>query len=407
MNNPFKTIAISLIPNFTFSDVVRSKLLIFQPWNYQNSDSQNTLKKNLATYLNQKHVELFDSGRTALYFLLQALNIKTGDEVIIQSFTCSVVPASIIWTGAVPIYADIDKTYNLDPEKLSKLITPKTKAVIIQHTFGTPANIDKIVSVCKSKKIILIEDCAHGFGNSYKGQKLGTFGQASFYSFGRDKVISGVWGGAVSINDSQIFENLRKLTSKLPRHTLSWTLKQLIYPPLMFVITKTYSFFKLGKVLHFCFRRLHLLSDAITPQEKQGIKPKTFYQGLPSPLCLLVINQLKKIDAFIQHRQRLAHFYSEKLNTKFDPSSSYLRYSLEIDNPQKIRSKSALKNIFLGDWYTTVIAPKDINLSHFMYQTGSCPQAEAMTQKIINLPTNPNLSLADAQKVVNIIKQWK
>ena len=86
---------------------------------------------------------------------------------------------------------------------------------------------------------------------------------------------------------------------------------------------------------------------------------------------------------------------------------SVLEYSIETNNPNKLRQYSATKNIFLGDWYNTVIAPKDINLSLFKYKTNSCPKAESATKTIINLPTNPNLSLVDAKKVVNIIKQWK
>src|SRR5581483_4013141 len=112
-----------------------------------------------------------------------------------QAFTCVAVPNSVLWTGAKAIYADIDETGNLDPKDLEKKITKKTKAVIIQHTFGIAANMDAIQKVLKGKKIILIEDCAHALGASYKGKKLGTFGEFAFFSFGRDKVISSVFGG--------------------------------------------------------------------------------------------------------------------------------------------------------------------------------------------------------------------
>lgn len=407
MNNPFKAITISLIPNYKVSDVIYSKLLALQPWKFSNKNSQIELETSLSKYLNQKYIKTFDSGRTALYFLLKAIDTKAGDEIIVQALTCSVVSASILWTEANPIYVDIDKTLNIDPEKLISSITPKTKAVIIQHTFGTPANLDKIVSICKSKKIILIEDCAHGLGNSYKNQKLGTFGQASFYSFGRDKVISGIWGGAISTNDESIYQKISDLTKKLPEHSFLWTLKTLMYSPLMFWITKTYGLLKIGKIIHFISRKVKILSDAITPGEKQAIKPAIFYKNLPSPICLLVSRQLQQIDSIIQHRQQLAYFYSQQLNTPYNPDSSYLRYSIEVKDPNKLRKLAATKNIFLGDWYNTVIAPKDIDLELFKYKIGSCPKAEAVTKTIINLPTNPNLSTIDAQKVVNIIKPWK
>ena len=112
MSNPFKVIAISLLPNSSWKDFF-----------WKNTPTPNNMV-------------LFESGRVAQYFLLKALGIGQGDEVIIQAFTCVAVPNSIIWTGAKPIYVDIDESLNMDPKKLEKLINKKTKAVIWQSTFG-------------------------------------------------------------------------------------------------------------------------------------------------------------------------------------------------------------------------------------------------------------------------------
>lgn len=407
MTNPFKIIAISLIPNFKFSDVFLSFKLSLQSLTTSNKKPQQQLIENLSKHLNQKYIHLFDSGRVSFYFLLKALDIKKNDEIIIQSFTCSVVPASILWTGATPIFIDVDKTYNLDPKDLKNKITSKTKAVVIQHTFGTPANIDEIQKICKQNKITLIEDCAHGLGNSYKGQKLGSFGKASFYSFGRDKVISGIWGGAVSTNDPAISQKIEELTKNLPERKTFWAFQTLIYPILMYKIIKTYSFLNLGKFLHFVLRRSKILSDAITPKEKEAKIPKIFYKNLPSPVCLLIISQLKKINFLIQHRQKLAFFYSQKLKTEYNPNSSYLRFPLKIENPNKLRSFAASKNIILGDWYNSPIIPKDIDITKFGYIANSCPKTEKLTNLIVNLPTNPNITQKDADKIVKIIEQWK
>lgn len=407
MTNPFKIIAISLIPNFKFKDVFLSFRLSFRSFVNSSKKPQHQLTENLSKYLGQKYIHLFDSGRVSFYFLLKALGIQKEDEVIIQAFTCSVVPASILWTGATPIFVDIDKTYNLDPKDLKNKITPKTKAVVVQHTFGTPANIDEIQKICRQNKIILIEDCAHGLGNNYKNQKLGSFGKASFYSFGRDKVISGIWGGAISTNDPIINQKIEELTKSFPERKNNWTFQTLIYPILMFKIIQTYSFFNLGKFLHFVLRRSGILSDAITPSEKKAETPNIFYKNLPSPICLLILNQLKKIDSLIQHRQKLAFFYSQQFKTEYNSNSSYLRFPLQIENPNKLRSFAASKNIILGDWYSTVITPKDIELSKFGYIKNSCPKAEKLTDLIVNLPTNPNISQKEAKKIVTIIEQWK
>lgn len=405
--NPFKIIAISLIPNFKSKDVFYTLGLIFRPWLFWSKKPQQQLIEQLKTAIQNKYVFLFDSGRTSLYFLLKSIKIAKGDEIILQAFTCSVVPGSIIQAGATPIFVDIDSTYNLDPHLLEKSISQKTKAVIIQHTFGTPAQIDKIKTICKKHKILLIEDCAHGFGNTYQGKALGSFGDAAIFSFGRDKVISGIWGGALTTNNSDLALQISKITQNHPEHNFWWTQKTLNYVPRMAVIINTYFFLNLGKIKHYLLRRLGILPDAITCEEKQALTPKIFYKNLPAPICLLVSRQLSQISSFIIHRRHLAQNYSQKLGTKFDPNSSYLRYPFTVDHPHNLINFAAKNKIILGDWYTTVIAPKDINVSLFGYKSGSCPKAELATTTTLNLPTNPNLSLVDTTQVINIINQWK
>ena len=120
--------------------------------------------------------------------------IGEGDEVLVQAFTCVAVPNSVLWAQATPVYADIDATLNIDPIDVEKKITNRTKAIIVQHTFGIPADMDALVALAKKHNILLIEDCAHSLGATYKGKKVGTFGDAAFFSFGRDKVVSSVFG---------------------------------------------------------------------------------------------------------------------------------------------------------------------------------------------------------------------
>ena len=405
--NLFKLTAISLIPNFKTSDIFYSLSLIVRPHLFWSKKPQKDLIKQLKIVTQNKSVFLFDSGRTSLYFLLKSLDITKGDEVILQAFTCSVVPGTILQAYGTPIFVDIDSTFNLDSSLLEKSITKKTKAVIIQHTFGTPAQIDNIKTICQKHKIFLIEDCAHGFGNTYQNKPLGSFGDAAIFSFGRDKVISGIWGGALATNNSVLAAKIKKNITNLPEHNFWWTFKTLKYIPLMSIIINTYYFLNLGKITHFIFRRLRILPDAITRQEKQSLTPAIFYKNLPSPICLLVSYQLSQIDSFIDHHRLLAKNYSEKLKTKFDSQSSYLRYSISIDNPKDLITFAAKNKIILGDWYSTIIAPKDIDSSLFGYKSGSCPKAEITTTKIVNLPTNPNFSLVDTTRIINIIKQWK
>lgn len=115
--------------------------------------------------------------------------------MILQAYTCVSVSNAIIATGAKPIYVDIDaQTLNINPQLIEKHITQKTKAIIVQHTFGIPADIHAIQSIVKKHQLFFIEDCAHALGAQYKEKMVGSFGDIAVYSFGRDKVISSVNG---------------------------------------------------------------------------------------------------------------------------------------------------------------------------------------------------------------------
>src|SRR3990167_5441690 len=144
-------IHISLSPNAENDDRRLAASLFFQPWFWQKGEALDKLKQKLADYLGvAQEPLLFNSGRSALLTLLKALEIRQEEEILIQAFTCNAVPNHILWWGAKPIYVDIDATYNMDPADLERKITPRSRAVIIQHTFGIPANIDALLRIART-----------------------------------------------------------------------------------------------------------------------------------------------------------------------------------------------------------------------------------------------------------------
>lgn len=146
------------------------------------------------------------SGTAALRVALAALNIGAGDEVITQSFTFVATVEAIIESRATPVCCDIDKTLNLCPESLLLSITEKTKAVIVVHMLGTPAKIDEISEICKSRGILLIEDTAWGCGGSLHGKKLGTWGDIGTFSFDFAKTMTTGEGGMLVFRDEAILK---------------------------------------------------------------------------------------------------------------------------------------------------------------------------------------------------------
>ena len=169
-------------------------LLRFEP--IQDGKWIGVFEKRVADLLGVKYAFTFSAGRMALYAILEALDIGDGDEVIIPGYTCVVVPAAIIYSGAKPVYVDIsEKDYNIDVAKIEAKITDRTKAIIAQYTYGNPCNIGIIRQICHRHNLVLIEDCAHTLGTFDKDTMLGTMGDVAFFSTDHTKFISTSVGG--------------------------------------------------------------------------------------------------------------------------------------------------------------------------------------------------------------------
>lgn len=146
------------------------------------------------------------SGTAALRVALAAIGIGVGDEVITQSFTFVATVESIIEAGASPVCAEIDSTFNLDPEDLERRITKQTRAVIVVHMLGTPARLPEIKAICVKHNLILIEDTAWGCGGSLAGKSLGTWGSMGTFSFDFAKTMTTGEGGMILFDNKECYE---------------------------------------------------------------------------------------------------------------------------------------------------------------------------------------------------------
>ncbi|MBU1167833.1 aminotransferase class I/II-fold pyridoxal phosphate-dependent enzyme, partial [Patescibacteria group bacterium] len=156
--------------------------------NWKKGPEEQKLIEKFQAYFQGYEAVSFGSGRAALYYLLKSFGVTTGDEVIVQAYTCVSVPNSIVWLGAKPVYVDVRNDFNMDPELIEPAITSKTKVILTQNTFGKPADIRRIKDIAEKHNLILIEDAAHALGAEVASQKIGGFGDGAIFSFGRDKV---------------------------------------------------------------------------------------------------------------------------------------------------------------------------------------------------------------------------
>ncbi len=404
-------IHISLSPNLEKDDLQNVIHELTHPRLWKEKKYQAILKKKLKKWFPHSKIYLFNSGRSGLETILKSLKIPPQSEIIIQAFTCSAVINPLLKNKLRPVYQDIDlQTFNIKTHGLEKLITPKTKAIIIQHTFGVPAHIKEIKKICEKHNLLLIEDCAHALGSRYQKKLVGNFGDIAFFTFGRDKIISSVFGGAIAINNNKLLKNFKETYRQINYPPKTWTTQQLLHPLITQVSKKTYNL-QIGKLLLLLSQKTKLISKSIYPSEHLHQTPKIFPAKLHEPLAHLALNQFEKIDHFNSHRQKIAYLYHQNIQNSlvkkplWEKNSVYLRYNILTSQPKKLKQYLKKNHIIAGDWYNQPVTPSK-NLKIAKYKKGSCPSAEIACQKSVNLPTHPTMSIKDAEKIIKLINSW-
>jgi len=319
-------------------------------------------------------------------------------------------------------------------------VSSRAKAIIVQHTFGLAIDMEEILRIAKRRGLFVIEDCAHALGAAYccrmerescevRGKRVGTLGDMAFFSFGRDKVISSVYGGMLLVNNENLSLAVKKRYETFEYPSIPWIRQQLRHPLLMDKLLRWYNVpfanYGVGKFFLQSAQVTRYLSKAVHWKEKMGLMPSYFPHRLPNALAYLALTQFKRLEEFNAHRRALAQFYYDELK-KLEIGNSayaapetplpkwkleiprrghiYLRYPVRHPRAHEVIARARAQGILLGDWYTSVVAPDDTRLEAMHYQNGSCPTAEKLARETFNLPTNPNLTLKDAQRITNFLK---
>ncbi len=391
MNIKNKTIFTGFAPNLAKTDVKTALSFVFIPWlwnKWQTGGYAEKIEDKLKKFFGTKDAICFDSGRTALYFALKALGIKENDDVLVQSYTCIVVINAIKWLGANPIFIDVTNDFNMDPIDLTKKITNKSKVLIIQHTFGKPALIDELIKIARERKLFVIEDCAHSLGGKYQNRLLGTFGDIGMLSFGSDKMLSSVRGGALISNNDELIKKIREYQKQLPESRKLKIFQHLMHC-VLFALCKPIYHLGVGKCLLAIAKKINLINKIIYQEEKMGL-PVIFYPAkFPNALAKMLFLKFDFLPNIITHQKKIADLYSKKIKNpkitkpEWNEGSIWLRYTILIDNPQEMHKKAKKQGIILGNWYETPKAPKSVNL-----------------------PTDINISDRQAERIIKFINAF-
>lgn len=177
----------------------------------------------MARYVGTSHAVAVNSGTSGLHLCIRALGIAEGDEVIVPSFAFIAVANVLRYERATPVFADIDpQTLNLDPNRIEEAITPRTRAIILVHTFGCPAALAEILEIARRHHLFVIEDACEALGAEYDGRRVGSFGDAGVFGFYPNKQITTGEGGMIVTSDPKISALAKKLRNQGRNDSSEW-----------------------------------------------------------------------------------------------------------------------------------------------------------------------------------------
>lgn len=369
----------------------------------------------------------FYRGGVALYALLGAMEIGPGDEVILQVFTCPTVPSPVVRLGATPVYVDIDPgTFNLDPDKIEERITEKTKAIIVQHTFGIPAEMDPILDLARKYNLRVIEDCCHAFGSRYNRQEVGTFGDAAFYSFGWHKpVVLGV-GGAAVVNSPVLKKRVEELydsfvapqrTDLIALYAQYFTYTLLFRPSLFWFMRNAYRKLSEQGLIVGTSRRKKgqtvlggrtgtAQSGQVAGKRMPPFQEKRLFRKLNDFVHRTIPHQ-KWVVARYEELLSQAGYESLELDNRFEPV--YYKYPLLFDCNKNVLEKAPQARIELADTFVSPLYPpwREALWKSLGYQKGLCPISEDVSDKIIVLPVHAKIQAKDIERTIAFLASFR
>ncbi len=359
---------------------------------WESGNAVAEIEYEFQQYLGFDYVYAFSHGRVAFSAILKALRLRQGDEIILPGYTCVVVPNSIIFEGLKPVYCDIElETFGPDIDSVRKVVTPRTKAIVIHHLYGLVCKYyEELIDFCNDKDIYLIEDCAQALGAVFKGKKVGRYGTAAFYSMQHSKVISTGNGGIAATNDRSLAHQLGIIQNNAVLPEDSYVVMTLCRMKELYYSNKNLM---LGK-LYYKYNRFRQIEFPVNidQDEKRGVAPKNYIQRLPNALAIIGLNQLSKIEKLNSIRQKSASYWAKWAEKNridapiiVDESTPvFLRYPLLLNKAEKeMLFREVIKESKVGDWmdcYLTSAIPERQPVTSFL------PNATKAINSIVNLP---------------------
>lgn len=317
-----------------------------------------------AEYIGVDHAVAVNSGTAALHVALMAHGIGKGDEVITSPFSFVATANSIVYTGAKPVFADIEPdTYIISPDQVHEMITSHTKAIMPVHLYGHAADMGAIMEIAEDHNLLVIEDACQAHGATYKGKKVGSFGTGAF-SFYPTKNMTTSEGGIITTDDPDIAARSRMLRAHGSKQRY---LHEMIgYNFRMTDISAAIGIVQMGRLAEFT--------------EKRRQNARKLASGLKDTKNLILPVE----------KDNCSHVYHQ--------------YTIRTPRRDSLRDTLQEKGIGTGTYYPLCIHQQPLYKE--MGYAGSFPNSEKAAREVLSIPVHPGLSDADINTVIACIKEW-
>lgn len=378
-------------------DVLRNGSL-FRYYGIKQPQHVDAYERAACEFYGIKHALAVNSGTGALICAMSALGIGPGAEVVIPAFQWVATVGAVIQVGAIPVLAEVDDSFSLDPTKLDKVITPRTRLIVTIHMAGSPCAMDRILAIAQMRGIPVLEDCAQCNGGSYKGRKVGTFGIMAIFSLQLNKNMTCGEGGLILTNDDRLFERafsvhdmgMVRRNSRLAQpagYALAWGQGRRMTE-------------LCGAVAGVQLKKLPLIVERMRASHRRMSLALKDTPGLK----LRVLNDPEGdtggfLIMILENEKTAKMLLSRLMESGFGNAFRISEYGLHIySNIVALVNKTPLS--LAGNPWSS---PENRN-SVYDYCKGSCPQSDDLFERSVLLPVPSCLTLEQEQVAVSLIR---
>lgn len=399
-------------PSFSLKEAAISAKYVLRP--KDDDETVQEFELRFAKYIGVQHAVMVPSARYGFYLLLQAMGVGEDDEVIIPALTYFAIPAMVPLLKAKPVFADIGlRTHVLSPDSFSQAITPKTKVVVPTHLFGTPCDMEHICAIAEKHNIKIIEDCAQSTGAKFDGQRVGSFGDAAYYTFGLTKNITTLSGAMITTNDEEIAKFVREKVEAGGYSPLKKSVKEALTGFAMMVATHPKIYWA---TVHPAVRIGNILGkdpihERFGEAERRYEKIPSYYHDQGKALGIQAAVGMKQLDrieelngarvvngiALDRSLQDITGLTTPRYPKKSEPI--YMSFVVHHSNRKGLEKELRKRGVDTTTGYMNDLSDHPL----FREYKRSCPNAKKANSELLHIPVHPNLTECDRKHIVRSV----